>query len=73
METYSNLGGDSGIARYKIADQYVDVQFFTGKIYTYSYSGPAGKFHVEEMKKLAVAGRGLNSYIKRNVNDKYDR
>jgi hypothetical protein len=27
--------------------------------------------HIIEMKKLAVSGRGLNSYIKREVNKAY--
>lgn len=32
-----------------------------------------GKIHVEAMKKLARAGKGLSSYITRHVRDAYDK
>lgn len=72
MEVYQNLSGDSGVYGYIIGDHYISVKFFnTEKMYTYSY-GRAGANHVETMKGLARAGRGLNSYIMKYVKDLYD-
>lgn len=71
MEEYKNLGGNSGIKAYAIGKDYIEVQFSDNSIYRYSY-GRAGAIHVEEMKKLAVSGRGLNSYIMKYVRLNYD-
>ena len=72
MERYRNSGGDSGVAFYEIGPDYIAVRFSsTGKIYTYSYR-KAGSSHVENMKRLAQSGSGLNSYINRYVKNLYD-
>lgn len=67
MERYKNLGGDSGVAYYEIGSESITVQFTTGATYLYNYRS-AGQHHIEQMKSLAIAGHGLNSYIKRHVN-----
>ena len=73
MEKYLNLGGDSGILAYEIGDYYIKVEFPEPHgIYTYSYQR-AGRYHVEKMKKLAIDGRGLNTYINKNVRKLYDQ
>lgn len=73
VERYLDLDGDSGILAYEIADTYIRVKFDrTFKIYTYSYQS-AGVNHVEEMKRLARRGDGLNSYIKLNANNLYEK
>ena len=72
MERYRNANGESGIAAYESHADSIAVQFSTGKVYVYSHA-QAGQDHVEQMKKLAAAGAGLNSYIMRNVRDLYDR
>ena len=74
MERYRNLSGDSGVAAYEIHPESIWVQFnnSTAKTYVYSHAR-AGRDHVEQMKRLAVAGLGLNSYIMRNVQYRYDR
>nr|WP_275891864.1 hypothetical protein [Acinetobacter pittii] len=65
VERYLDLDGDSGVFAYEIGDTYIRVQFDrTFKIYTYSYRS-AGASRVEEMKRLARNGDGLNSYIMR--------
>ena len=67
MERYLNLGGDSNVYGYEIGPDSISVQFIgTAKIYTYSHR-KAGIAHVNNMKGLASAGRGLNSYINRHV------
>ena len=72
MERYRNSGGNSGVSSYEIGSEYIKVIFGGNlKIYTYSYR-KAGRVHVEAMKRLAQSGRGLNSYINRNVKNLYD-
>lgn len=72
MQFYKNIGGNSGVRAFDIGEDYIEVQFSTGRVYRYSY-GKAGKRNVEEMKRLALLGCGLNSYIMRNVKNDYDR
>lgn len=73
MEKYKNRSGDSGVYAYTIGADYIIVQFRTSATpYTYSYAR-AGARHVEAMKKLARAGKGLSSYITRHVRDAYDK
>ncbi len=71
MQIYKNLGGNSNIHSFEMGVDYIDVQFNTGAIYRYSYKNP-GRGHVEYMKKLALEGCGLNSYINRNVRKNYE-
>lgn len=71
MQRYKNLGGNSNVAGYSISDNYIDVQFRDGKIYRYSYQS-AGMVKVEEMKRLALQGFGLNSYIMRKAKMDYE-
>lgn len=72
MERYANRGGNSGVRGYSIGEDYIDVMFSTGAVYRYSYRS-AGVAKVEEMKRLAVAGQGLNSYIMRHARFNYER
>ena len=67
MQTYSNLGGDSGVLAYQIGDDNIIVQFNKGQdtFYKYTYSS-TGSPVVEVLKNLARHGRGLNSYISTN-------
>ena len=72
MTFYKNLGGNSNIHAFSIGNDFIDVQFNGGKIYRYSYYS-AGKEKVEQMKKLAIQGQGLNSYIMRCAKYDYER
>lgn len=71
MIKYRNSNGDSGIAAYEVGEDYILVKFSEGGTYLYSYR-KAGQRHVDEMKRLAQRGSGLNSYINKNVKDLYD-
>lgn len=71
MQEYKNLSGDSGVLAFEIGTDYIRVQFKDSRIYKYSY-GKAGRLHVDTMKELAIAGKGLSSYIARNVRYSYD-
>ncbi|MDA3885887.1 MAG: hypothetical protein PF638_09875 [Candidatus Delongbacteria bacterium] len=73
MESYANANGESNVESYSIGEDYIDVKFVgTGKIYRYSYR-KAGQYHVDNMKKLARNGSGLNGYINTNVKFSYDK
>ena len=70
IEKYQNLAGDSGIAAYKIESDAVTVEFIDGATYLYNYAS-AGREHIEAMKALAKAGRGLSGYISKYVRTNY--
>lgn len=70
MKKYGRLSGDSGVVAYQVEDEAIKVRFVDGKVYTYSYDSP-GRVHVEQMKKLARAGRGLSTYISKYVGANY--
>lgn len=72
MVLYRNLGGNSNIHAFLIGTEFIDVQFNGGKIYRYSYYS-AGKEKVEQMKRLARQGQGLNSYIMKYAKYDYER
>ena len=55
---------------YAISEQTVKVQFADGVTYVYSYAS-AGRERVEEMKRCALAGRGLSTYISQHVGQSY--
>lgn len=71
MERYRNASGGSGVSAYEIGSDYIRVRFSTGSTYRYSYR-KAGQRHVDNMKRLAVSGSGLNGYINSNVKFLYD-
>jgi len=71
MERYQNLGGNSGVSAYEIGAESITVQFSSGTVYLYTYKS-AGSGNIEKMKSLAVAGKGLNSFIMRNVRKGYE-
>lgn len=73
MERYRNSGGDSGVSAYEIGSDYILVKFSgTARKYRYSYR-KAGQNHVENLKRLAESGSGLNSYINIHVKNLYDK
>ena len=72
MERYANLGGDSGVVGYEIGNDFIRVQFSDGSIYLYTYAS-AGANNIEQMRKLARNGQGLNAFINKNVRKAYAR
>jgi hypothetical protein len=72
MISYKNLSGSSGVAAYEIGADYILVMFTTGRVYRYSH-GYAGSHHVSNMKNLAAAGQGLNTYINKYARLLYDK
>ena len=72
MTPYRNLGGNSGVRGYEIGTDFIRVQFSDNSIYLYTYAS-AGSQNIEHMKRLAVDGRGLNSFITTTVRYDYAR
>ena len=72
MERYRNRGGDSGIVAYETGPDSITVMFSGGAIYLYTYQS-AGSANIEHMKRLAIDGEGLNSFINRCVREDYAR
>jgi len=70
MEKYKNLKGDSGVQSYKIGSDFIIVHFKNDGSYLYNYDIP-GSSHVERMKKLAIKGKGLSTYISTTVKKKF--
>jgi hypothetical protein len=72
MQNYKNLGGNSNVTRFEIAPESITVEFGDGSQYLYSYRAPGSEL-VEQMKSLALQGRGLNSFISRVVKGHYEK
>lgn len=72
MEHYKDIDGDSGVSGYETGPDFIRVQFRDGSVYLYTYTS-AGSQNIEHMKRLAVAGDGLNSFINRHVRRGYAR
>ena len=73
MVKYLNLHGDSNVKCYEIHNEYIDV-IFNNTPYVYRYSNiKPGANDLNNLKKLAVQGYGLNEYINRNVRKNYER
>ena len=69
MKAYKNLGGNSGISSYQIFENAIDIEFRSGRIYTYTKQN-LGEVNFEIMKALAEAGAGLCAFIQK-VRDAY--
>ncbi len=72
MKRYRNLEGHSGVTGYEINDDSITVQFNHDAVYLYTYAS-AGKRSIEQMKKLAAAGKGLSTYISQTVKEKFEK
>ncbi len=73
MENYQNSRVNSAVSAYEIGLDYIRVKFTVNpKIYSYSYNGKAGEYHLEQMKSLAKGNSGPNAYINKYVKNLYD-
>lgn len=72
MIPYKDIDHDSGVATYEPGNTYLIAKFKDGWSYEYTYSN-AGASHVENMKRLAISGDGLNAYINKNLRKAYSR
>jgi len=65
MKHYTDSDNDSNISAYEYGDDFIVVEFKDGSRYAYTYAS-AGSGNIEEMKRLANCGDGLNSFISRH-------
>jgi len=72
MESYANLGGDSGVVAYELGLDSITVQFSDGAIYAYT-NDSAGASIITRMKSLAREGQGLNAFINMRARKLYSR
>ena len=70
MKRYANLAGNSPITAYEITDDSITIEFNLAHTYLYTYNS-AGKKNIEQMKNLAMAGRGLSTFISKVVKERY--
>jgi len=70
MERYANTDGDSSIASYECGPDSIAVEFVDGRVYVWTHAS-CGVANCEQMKRLAVEGNGLNSFIMRHVRMSY--
>ena len=70
MKDYRNEGGGSGVARYEFGDDFITIEYSSGATYRYMVES-AGREAIDTMKRLAEAGKGLNSFIGREVRGNY--
>ncbi len=66
MRSYENAGGNSAIVAFENGDDSITVKFVDGSVYLYTYRNSGG-VNVEQMKKYASIGHGLNGFISRFV------
>jgi hypothetical protein len=62
MQPYPDRSGNSGVVEFKNRPDFIIVRFRGGDLYVYT-AERVGRDHVEEMKRLAVTGIGLSTYI----------
>jgi hypothetical protein len=75
MTKYPDRSGRSGVSHYAIGKDFIQIRFITKPtVYIYSYD-INGREHIEIMKKLALAGEGLSTYISEHpeVRDHFER
>ncbi len=69
---YKNLGGKSVVSTYKIKKDSVTIRFADHSVYIFSNQS-AGRLNVDKMKELAVAGKGLGTFITTTLKDRFAR
>ncbi len=76
MTLYKNLGHNSSVVAYSYDATSITVKFQqpnnSGKLIYHYTNNSAGPRNIEEMKQLADAGIGLNSYIMAYVKKLYE-
>ena len=68
---YKSQNPNAGITSYEVLDDAIILEFRDGKFrYLYNATKPGPK-HVDAMKTLALAGKGLTTYINQHVRENY--
>ena len=72
FKRYKNLSGDSKVAAYEIRKDAVTIRFADCSVYRYT-NQTADPDNIRKMKSLALAGKGLGTFIDANVKDRFLR
>jgi hypothetical protein len=72
MQRYKYGSGESGVVAYDFDAGSITVQFAGGGRYLYTEES-AGAANIARMHRLALAGRGLSTFISQVVRDGYAR
>ena len=72
MKRYANISGNSGVIAYELHPDSIIVRFQDDTTYEYT-SQSAGAIRLASMKRLAIAGRGLSTFISQHVRTGYAR
>ena len=68
VNKYKNLGGKSVITSYIIRKDAVTIRFTDHSVYIYN-NQVTGRENVNKMKELAVAGKGLGTFVTGSLKD----
>jgi hypothetical protein len=69
---YKNAGGKSTVAHYELEKDAVNIKFTNNSSYRYTNQS-AGSENIAKMKTLALAGKGLGTFITATVKDRFER
>lgn len=72
FKRYKNLGGKSVVAHYELEKDAINIKFTNNSAYRYTNQS-AGSENIKKMKSLALAGKGLGTFIEANVKDRFVR
>jgi hypothetical protein len=71
MKRYANLDGRCGVLEFEIGPDWILLRFRDRpELYLYNRDKP-GIGKVLQMKRLALAGRGLTTFVNQRVRDNY--
>ena len=69
---YKNAGGSSEVVRYEMEKDAINLVFKDGSAYRYTNQSAAPE-NIAKMKSLALAGKGLGTFVKSTVKDRFCR
>jgi hypothetical protein len=69
---YKNLSGDSKVAKFELKKDAVTIRFADHTVYRYTNQS-ADPANISKMKTLALAGKGLGTFIDANVKSRFQR
>ncbi len=68
---YQRSNPNAGVLNYEIAEEAIILEFADRKFrYVYNAARP-GATHVKAMQRLALAGKGLTTYVNQHVRENY--
>ena len=70
LQPYPAHPSNSGVTAYAAGPGWIVLEFRDGRRYRYDARAP-GLRHVMEMQRLAAAGKGLATYVNREVRGDY--